>query len=192
MIAMVFDVESVGLYGEGFAVGWVVITDKGVELESGLCYAPIDTAAGRGADRRWVETHVIPALKNTSPQTPETEVFQLSCPVAVRHHVWAKWLHWRGVGARLAADVPFPVEATFLKACVDDAPHSRGDQGPYPLIDIASMRFSVGMDPASTEERREGEFPAHNPLADARQSARLMLECLTLGESFDAVLRAKA
>jgi hypothetical protein len=35
-----------------------------------------------------------------------------------------------------------------------------------------------GRDPLATYERLPNELPAHDPMADARQSARLWLECL--------------
>jgi hypothetical protein len=78
----------------------------------------------------------------------------------------------------LAADCAWPVEARFLAACVDDQPEQRAWEGPYPLIDIASVRLAAGLDPLATVERLPSEMPAHDPLADARQSARLLIEAL--------------
>jgi len=45
-----FDVESVGLHGQGFAVGWVVLQD-GQEVSSGYAACPIDAAKGARSDR---------------------------------------------------------------------------------------------------------------------------------------------
>jgi len=177
----VFDVESVGLHGEGFAVGWSVIQVKqdGHRLrwhESAHGYEAChhDVAQGNRSDRAWIVEHVVPHLEavNTSA-TPEQ----------VRQRFWKAWLHWKERGAQLAADVAWPVEARFLNTCIDDAPASRTWEGPYPLIDIASVRLAVGLDPLGTEERRGDELPAHNPLADARQSARLLVEALQKGVS---------
>jgi hypothetical protein len=50
--------------------------------------------------------------------------------------------------------------------------------GPYPLVDVASVRLAAGLDPLGAYDRTAGELPVHNPLADARQSARLLLEAL--------------
>ena len=83
-------------------------------------------------------------------------------------------------GAVLVADHPFPVETRFL-----DGLTRHGVAMPYPLIDVASVRLAAGFDPIGTEPRLRNEEPAHNPLADARQSARLLLEAL-------AACRAKA
>jgi hypothetical protein len=38
--------------------------------------------------------------------------------------------------------------------------------------------LSAGMNPLATYDRTPSELPRHNPLADARQSARLLSEAL--------------
>jgi hypothetical protein len=38
--------------------------------------------------------------------------------------------------------------------------------------------MAAGQDPMKNHERRGDELPKHNPLADARQSARLLLEAI--------------
>jgi len=80
-------------------------------------------------------------------------------------------------GAVLAADVPWPVEARFLAQCIDDEPGRKWD-GPYPLIDIASVRLAAGLDPLASVERLAEELPQHDPLCDARQSGRLLVEAI--------------
>ncbi len=162
----VFDVESIGLHGEGFAVGWVVVNREGQELDYGECCCDPDTAKGLPADRRWVTEHV-------PPITPDVE-----SPFGVREVFWTQWLRWKKKGALMAAEVPWPVEARFLNACVDIETSARTWEGPYPLIDIASVRFAVGLDPLETVERLEGEGEPHVALDDARQSARLLVEAL--------------
>mgnify|MGYP003529634433 CR=1 len=67
----------------------------------------------------------------------------------------------------------WPVEASFLSACIRDDAFRNWD-GPYPMREIASIMLAAGMDPMATYEREESEKPAHEPLADARQSARLL------------------
>ena len=44
--------------------------------------------------------------------------------------------------------------------------------------EIASFMQAADMDPMATYEREESEKPAHEPLADARQSARLLATAL--------------
>jgi hypothetical protein len=69
------------------------------------------------------------------------------------------------------------VEGRFLNACIDQNRRQRTWQGPFPLIDIASVRMTAGVG-KSVEERLEDELPVHNPLADARQSLRILREAL--------------
>lgn len=166
---MVFDVESIGLHGEGFAVGYVVIDPKEGQKEYGIfaCYPVL--AQGTDADRKWVSENV--AIHPADYNMDSTE--------RVRNAFWTTWKRWKGKGASLAAEVCWPVEANFLSACIADDPEQRRNDGPYPFYDIASIRAAAHFDPLQTEERiSELEIPAHNPLADARQSARLLLATL--------------
>jgi hypothetical protein len=174
---MVFDVESVGLHGEGFAVGWVVVDRTGKELAEGRSDCYQERARGSRSGREWV-------LENV----PFRHCVDGYHPVHVREAFWIAWTEWKARGAVLAADCPWPVEARFLAACVDDAiPLVRGERpddgrrgwgGPYPLIDVASVRLTVGFDPLGVDGRLPSELPVHDPLADARQSARLLIEAL--------------
>ena len=157
---LVFDVESTDLHGEGFAYGYVVINSEGEELESGIGVADVPVT------NPWVITNVLPAL----PPPTHDDLRSL------RDSFWAVWDRWLDKGAVMVADCSFPVETRFLAACVDDAPMARNWYGPYPLHDVATARLAVGLDPLATEARRGDELPVHNPLADARQSARLWLE----------------
>jgi hypothetical protein len=166
---MVFDVESIGLHGEGFAVGFVVVDGAGKELAHGRYACPIQDAAGDLAGRRWVSENV-PAMPATHDR-----------PEAVREAFWADWLAWKAKGATLAADCAWPVEARFLIHCEQQGEDDRTWQGPYPLVDVASVRLAVGLDPLATVERLPSELPTHDPLADARQSARLLLEAIRKG-----------
>jgi len=163
---MVFDVESVGLHGEGFAVGWTVVNRSGEELSCGCIDCRPETVNGSRSGREWIVEHV-PELNSTH-----------GSPRELRKDFWGEWQMWKHRGAILAADVPWPVETRFLAACVDDDYAEREWQGPYPLIDVASVRLAVGFDPLATEDRRPDELPIHDPLADARQSARLLIEAL--------------
>lgn len=162
---MVFDVESIGLHGEGYAVGYVVI-QHGEEVESGMFACPSGIAEGVDPDRSWVESN-IPELESNSPD-----------PFTVREKFWRRWVEWKSNGALLAADCAWPVESRFLAACVDELPNERRFAGPYPMIEISSVMMMVGKDPMKDYERRATELPKHNPLADARQSARLLMEAI--------------
>lgn len=162
----VFDVESVGLHGTPFAFGFVVINRGGGELDSGLFACNPNIAAGPDSAREWVAANI--------PAIPETHEF----PSQVQNVFWEKWLYWKEKGALLAADCAWPVEARFLIAAVDQRPKEREWEGPYPLIDIGSVIFAKGGNPLEDRTRLPVELPRHQPLADARQSARLLIEAL--------------
>lgn len=162
---MVFDVESVGLHGEGFAVGYILIDADGAQYEVGRYACPLEMAAGDEEGRRWVVENcpVIPATHTTA--------------TLVRERFWRAWLAAKALGAVLVADCAWPVEARFLAACVDDDPEQRAWEGPYPLHELASFMVAAGMDPMATHDRLPDE-PLHDPLGDARQSARLLVRAL--------------
>jgi hypothetical protein len=101
-------------------------------------------------------------------------------PRRVRDAFWNEWerakKRWPGIV--MAVECGWPVEARFLAQCVDDKPEARRWAGPYPLHEIASVMLTAGMDPMETYARLPNELPKHDPLADARQSARLLFEAL--------------
>jgi hypothetical protein len=161
---LVFDVESVGLHGEGFAWGGVVVNRRGKSFDYNRAWCPPE---GTDAGRKWITENW--HLSDFPP---------LDSPAQVRAVFWDWWQFWKAKGAVLAADCAWPVEARFLAACVDDDSAAREWQGPYPLVDVSSVRLATGLNPLGTEERLPDELPAHDPLCDARQSARLLCEAL--------------
>jgi hypothetical protein len=166
---LVFDVESVGLHGEGFAWGGVVVDERGKVLDYRPGWCPPESAAGTDDGRKWV------AENWHAPDLPPA-----GGPRQLRKRFWDWWRWWKARGAVLAADCAWPVEARFLAACVDDDPAPRAWEGPYPLIDVGSVLLAAGMDPLGKYDRLPDELPEHDPLCDARQSARLLCEALTL------------
>ena len=166
---MVFDVESIGLHGEGFAAGWVVMDRTGRRLaEAYVCCEPIG-CLGTEENHLWVSENV-PPMAITSPTK-----------FHVRNTFWFEWRHWADHGAVLVADCAWPVETDFLSACIRQNPTEREWQGPYPLYDLASILAAAGQDPLAVTERLPDELPIHHPLMDARQSARQLAVCLNLG-----------
>lgn len=165
-IYFVFDVESIGLHGEGFAVGFVVVNEFGIEVSKSLIACPRESADGVFCNREWVNKN-IPEIK---------AMFECKNPKEVRDHFWREWMAWKEHGAIMVADCAWPVEARFLEACVSDSPSEREWQGPYPLHDLASILLCNGKNPLDKFPRMENELPEHNPLCDARQSARILIE----------------
>lgn len=168
---MVFDVESIGLHGEGFAVAWVVVDRAGNRLEEGCMSCDPAKCKGTDEGRAWVAENV-PPLEITSP---------------TKQHLWNTfwfvWQHWKSHGAVLVADCAWPVEANFLSACVRQNPAEREWQGPYPLHDLASVLLARGIEALPTSSRLPDELPVHHPLMDARQSARMLLLMLNPKEA---------
>jgi len=158
----VLDVESIGLYGEGFAAGFCVVNINSVEVQSGLYSCDPGKADGGAEGRLWVSNNV--------PQLVHNE----RNPYEVRRQISEKIEYWKKWGAIICADCSWPVEANFLLQCVSDKLLS----GVYQFHDIASIMLAKGMDPTATYDRKPTELPVHNPLCDARQSARLLIEAL--------------
>jgi hypothetical protein len=162
----VFDVESIGLHGEAFAVaGGLYTLDNAALWEFRAC-CPTQECAGTDSDRKWI-------LENV----PQMDITHRT-PRGIRDEFWKRWQGAKFQGARMAADCSWPVEAKFLEACIQDDELGRNWEGPYPLIDIGSVLLGAGYDPMKDYERTANELPKHEPLADARQSARLLAMAL--------------
>lgn len=163
----IFDVESIGLHGEAFAVAGGVYIDGVAQSEFRFC-CPIDSADGDADDREWVRKNV--PVMNTTHGYPE----------GVRGAFWEKWekakLEYPNIV--MAGECIWPVETGFVSACIQDSKQGRTWNGPYPFHEIASIMLAAGMDPMAKYDREESEKPAHEPLADARQSARLLFKAL--------------
>lgn len=162
----VFDVESVGLHGEGFAVAGGVYLENGAAQWEFKYACPVDECEGAEDDRAWVKENV-PALQ---------ECYR--GPKNLRDAFWAVWMKAKSEGATMAAECLWPVEARFVAHCVYDDIDARKWEGPYPFLEISSVMLAAGMDPMATYDRTPSEMPKHDPLADARQSARLLAEAL--------------
>jgi len=126
---------------------------------------PSDAARGMLHNHEWIKANV--------PQE-DIDACTLRTPREVRDEFWKQWMRWRNDGARLCADCGWPVEARFLLACIEDDPVGREWSGPYPLCEISTLMIGSNVDPKEIQERRDDELPQHNPLMDARQSARLL------------------
>jgi hypothetical protein len=159
---MIFDVESNGLHGEGFAVGWVVVNEEGEVISQGY-----ESCEVTNPDP-WVAENVLPKLPSVTTKADN---------VSVRSAFWTAWLDAKSKGATLWADCAFPVETNFLSKCVADNPQERQWQAPYPLHEIATVFESVGWDSTAKFDRLEDEHE-HHPTGDAKQSARLLMKAL--------------
>ncbi len=181
MIYFVFDVENIGLYGVPFAVAWVVVDDKGTRITEGILSCDIRAASSmadedppihRGLiqadDYSWAATNVVPVLHQSPTHKNPYDLMKDFC---------VEWKKWNKRGALMVADCGYPVETGFLTKCVVTGAMSP-DDAPYPLLDISSLILARGLDPKKSFPRLPEETPEHNPLNDARQSARILLRLM--------------
>lgn len=195
---MVFDCESIGIHGEAFAVAYTLIKRADADKHAGRMveergwwcerrlaegvYDPhVEVKRALDSDVRWLEEHRVEEQLREWDGGGHME--QVDSPYTVRQAFWEAWcsVQERYPQTLLAAECPWPVEANFLTACVRNRYPERQWTGPHPLIDIDSVLLAAGWNPRGVYRRLEGEFPevpAHHPLADARQSARLLLWAL--------------
>lgn len=166
----VFDVESIGLYGDGFAFGYVVLDTVSLQtVTEGGAYCDPFYAGGYYEARQWVAENV------------STEgLRRISSLQELRRDFWEKVWTPLADSSVMMADCPVPVEANFITACMRDVVgvnnSSHFAQSPYPVLDIASVLFACGVNPLSNFPRASDELPEHHPLMDARQSARVLRE----------------
>ncbi len=180
---MIFDVESVGLVGDGFAVGWVVLDGEN-EVEHGLFACPCDNAHGSTAGREWIKKNL--PQRVLSPE--RSDPIYRATPFTVREVFWELWQRAGGREIELWADCAWPVEAQFLLDAVSDSrgpsgfTHSRTRtcpremEGPYPLLDISTLFRACRAMGKPVADFSPAE--PHNPLEDARASAKTLLLCL--------------
>jgi hypothetical protein len=185
-VFMVFDVESVGLHGPAFAVGWVLKHISGLEIENNCLAVDLRDIYDQNKSRfpaEQFQKSLDWCVQNVKLDTDDgNQVGYLKDIRDVRATFWREYQDYkrRWPNLLLAADVPWPVEANFLSQCIRDNLLEREWEGPYPIIDIASVLAARGYDPLQYFDRMMDELPEHNPLADARQSARLLVNFLNL------------
>ena len=158
---LVFDVETAGLRGRAFAVGYVVVDEGGGEVSAGWGTCGLRSVPCRPDDTAWIidniPTEVVFPRSGGNEFLDRTAMIEWFCRVVADSK------------ADLAADCGYPCEVSWLKECGIKA---------YPLHEIATALLMARRDPVGTYDRLENELPKHHPLADARQSARILLECL--------------
>lgn len=163
----VFDVESIGLHGEGFAVGGGIYINGAAQREFRFS-CPQEEAVGSDDDREWIKANVAP-MEITHRHG-----------AGVREAFWSEWEKAKAQYPEItmAGECIWPVEANFVRATIAQDLENRKWSGPYPFHEIASIMLAAGMDPMGKYDRTPSELPSHEPLADARLSARLLAEAL--------------
>lgn len=161
----VFDVESAGLNGAGFSFGYVVVDENGKEIEAGFATSGIDSVKVSKEDKDWLEKNL-----------PQEILYPAGDYKLTRQELeTAFWnIFQKHKNAEKVCDCGYPVEARWLLDCGCTA---------YPLHELATALLLNEKDPLGNYARRDNEKPKHHPLADARQSARLWIECLKRGDN---------
>src|SRR3990167_7921276 len=113
MMYLVFDVESIGLHGEGFAFGFVIISEDGIEMVAEEHGCDPYRADGDLTDYAWVTANVTAPTDCASPRE-------------VRDLFWKHWDAAKDAGMTLVSDCLWPLEARFLEACIADDPARKG------------------------------------------------------------------
>lgn len=176
---LVLDAETLGLLGKpyAYAYGWVsgllqkdpsgVVTFK--EDNAGHWWFNPVTDASRFVtiDMEWAEAYVLRHL------SPHQEISSHLMFLQLRTLLNSEKIQ----GATVWAECGTPCEAKL----VSEVAQTRHDSVlPYPLHEIATVRLLAGIDPTGTDPRLPNEEPKHHPEKDARQSARLLAEALTV------------
>lgn len=180
-IQFVFDVESNGLHGEGFAYGYVVVrTHEDLSepeiLEEGECYSI--QGAKDAASVEWVKDNVLPKLDKLTPYLQEATIdpSSLSNEIVMTtrelrekfYQVYTKWKEYKEDKVEFWSDVNFPVETNFLHAIVKDGEGARDWSMPFPLRDVANF---VDLEINRKEYSKLPDLKEHNPRDDAKASA---------------------
>ncbi len=172
---LTFDVETRGLYGDAFAFGYVVHNSNGELCGEGIHVCPIDGVSGdmegtgiteETATPLWVRENVLPHL----PEPDCVNVYELRKRFGEVFYKYTRMAADKGEPFYLVSDVAYPCETGFLRQCRS----LNTDFSVYPLLDVSSVLLATGHDPVGYFGRLPEEMPAHNPLADAKQSARIL------------------
>ena len=165
----VIDVESVGLQGPAFAVAFGVYNSSGKCMEEFCYYTDPEPLGGSPEDLAWVKKNVsfFPCADKCSDQK---EMFCAFVETFLRIRSRIDFSLW--------AECQYPVETNFFAQASTFLPEREANSLAYPIHEIATAMLASGLDPLQPNLRFENETPSHNPMADVRQSARLLHESL--------------
>lgn len=153
------DAETNGLGGRAFCVA-MTLSDGTGELSNFVRRCDI----GEAVVNDWVDKYVMPAIEDVPVDCPGGYP-QMLAEIALAVDAWG------GRETMMIAHVAWPVEARLL---LDVYSGENVWNGPYPLIDVASVLLANGHDPKSVDQYlHDHQIPApygspHHPLYDAR------------------------
>ncbi len=154
-----FDVESNGLYGQGFMIGAIVTNVRGMETQF-LARCPIE-----GPIDQWVAENVLPHVEDV-PITHDSYNAMLEAFYA--------FYMTNKMSARIIAHMAFPVEAKVLRDMIELNLGERLWEGPFPLIDVSGVLDAQGFDPTSVDSYNKAhglivpfDGVTHHPMYDS-------------------------
>lgn len=153
---MFIDAETDGLYGSFLSIAAIVCDDMG--NEESVFYAEKKIRLEDIQDK-WVLENVVPYLGGEIEFETEKELLA------------AFWEFYRShEGCICIGDVIYPVEVKIFEKNVLENIEERKFQGPYPFLDLSSMLYAKGIDPAIERSTLidTKEYIAHRALDDVR------------------------
>jgi hypothetical protein len=157
------DAETNGLSGRAFCVA-LTLSDHTGEIGSRVLRCQI----GDVFVNPWVAENVMPAIADVPENCPGGYP-QMLAEIGLAVDAWG------GRDTMMIAHIAWPVEARLL---LDVYSGERVWDGPYPLIDVASVLLAKGFNPTTVDGylRDHGiaapEGSPHHPLYDARAANR--------------------
>lgn len=154
------DAETDGLYGKFISIAMVVADHAGNELEH--IYVGLSNPE-KHIKEKWVLENVLPILGKYEEYDDEHSLLE------------AAWSFWRAnaQNSYVIADVMHPVESRLFAMCVEQDVEERIFQGPFPMLDLSSMLYTVGINPLEAREKLAKPLDngmQHNALYDARMA----------------------
>lgn len=154
-----FDVESDGLYGHGFAVGTVVATPDGEIIDT------FEMKSNVSITDNWVKENVLPHLGDM----PSCETSK-----ELRTKFYDFYMKYKN-SCIVYSDCNFPVETNFLTEVVRDDEDNRKWEMPFPLMDVATVK-NINVSRNYFYKVNTGKkIRQHNPLDDAIASLYFLL-----------------
>lgn len=157
---MFIDAETDGLYGQVISVAAIVVDEEYIECEH--FYAKQKISLSELQDE-WVKEHVYPILGEAPEYESEDALLEAFWGFYVMHP-----------DCFVIVDVPYPVEASLFRKCVEKDEKERRALAPFPLMDLSSMLYAKGIAPLEDREKLlGGKAQRHNALTDVRVCVEL-------------------
>ena len=177
-----FDAETFGLFGDPFAYGYVLFDETGLVFEQALCACGITTTKEDyflnfpneisddklktlKADCDWLINNIPDFSKD-----PLLEIAENPQDLRSQFLKAVERIKKQYPETQLVTDCMFPVESNFLTLALKQQGKDSIEFSPM-VYDIGLIQLLGGKEFPFLPE----ELPKHNPLNDAKQSARILL-----------------